>query len=101
MSHHISGDTRAQNLKANLPRAEAHEIDQALARLTGIGRTGMGTLFKVMALMHRDLPAPPGFEHRHTAAVDPAFITPIDGNVLINCPIQTLRSVWFPAKNLW
>ena len=55
--------TRAQNLKANLPRAEAHEIDQALARLTGIGRTGMGTLFKVMAFTHRDLPAPPGFEH--------------------------------------
>ena len=55
--------TRAQNLKANLPRAEAHEIDQALARLTGIGRTGMGTLFKVMAFTHRDLPSPPGFEH--------------------------------------
>ncbi len=55
--------TRAQNLKANLPRAEAHEIDQALARLTGIGRTGMGTLFKVMAFTHRDLPTPPGFEH--------------------------------------
>lgn len=55
--------TRAQNLKANLPRAEGHEIDQALARLTGIGRTGMGTLFKVMAFTHRDLPAPPGFEH--------------------------------------
>jgi hypothetical protein len=23
----------------------------------------MGTLFKVMAFMHRALPAPPGFEH--------------------------------------
>ena len=55
--------TRAQNLKANLPAAQAHEIDQALARLTGIGRTGMGTLFKVMAFTHRDLPTPPGFEH--------------------------------------
>ncbi len=55
--------TRAQSLKANLPPAQAHEIDQALARLTGIGRTGMGTLFKVMAFAHRDLPAPPGFEH--------------------------------------
>ena len=55
--------TRAQNLKANLPRAEAHDIDRALARLAGIGRTGMGTLFKVVALTHRDLPAPPGFEH--------------------------------------
>ena len=53
---------RAQTLKANLPRAQAHEIDQALARLTGIGRTGMGTLFKVMAFTHRDLAVPPGFE---------------------------------------
>jgi hypothetical protein len=25
---------------ANLPRAQAHEIDQALARLAGIGRAG-------------------------------------------------------------
>ena len=55
--------TRAQNLKTNLPRAEAHDIDQALARLTGIGRTGMGTLFKAMAFTHRGLPTPPGFEH--------------------------------------
>ena len=46
-----------------LPRAQAHEIDQALARLTGIGRTGMGTLFKAMAFTHRELPVPPGFEH--------------------------------------
>ncbi len=55
--------TRAQTLKANLPRPKAHEIDQALARLTGVGRTGMGTLFKTMAFAHRSLPAPPGFEH--------------------------------------
>jgi len=55
--------TRAETLKANLDRAKAHEIDQALARLTGIGRTGMGTLFKAMAFTHRSLPLPPGFEH--------------------------------------
>jgi NADH dehydrogenase [ubiquinone] 1 alpha subcomplex assembly factor 7 len=55
--------TRAETLKAHLDRAKAHEIDQALARLTGIGRTGMGTLFKAMAFTHRSLPVPPGFEH--------------------------------------
>jgi SAM-dependent MidA family methyltransferase len=55
--------TRAETLKANMPRAKAHEVDQALARLTGIGRTGMGTLFKAMAFTHKTLPVPPGFEH--------------------------------------
>jgi len=55
--------TRAETLKANLDRAKAHEIDQALARLTGIGRTGMGALFKAMAFAHRSLATPPGFEH--------------------------------------
>jgi hypothetical protein len=33
-----------------------------MARLTGFGRTGMGTLFKVMAVAHRSLGTPPGFE---------------------------------------
>lgn len=55
--------TRAETLKGNMARAKAHEIDQALARLTGIGRTGMGTLFKAMAFTHHSLPVPPGFEH--------------------------------------
>lgn len=55
-------DTRAQTLKANAPRAKAHEIDTAVARLTGAGRTGMGTLFKTMAVAHRSVGTPPGFE---------------------------------------
>jgi SAM-dependent MidA family methyltransferase len=55
-------ETRAQALKANLPRVKAHEIDAALARLTGTGRTGMGTLFKTIAFTHKTLSAPAGFE---------------------------------------
>jgi SAM-dependent MidA family methyltransferase len=55
-------DTRAQALKANLPRAKMHEIDAALARLTGHGRTGMGMLFKAVAFAHKTLSPPPGFE---------------------------------------
>jgi SAM-dependent MidA family methyltransferase len=55
-------DTRAETLRANASRAKAHEIDSALARLTGFGRTGMGALFKVMAVAHRSLGTPPGFE---------------------------------------
>lgn len=54
--------TRATTLKANASRAKAHEIDQALARLTGSGRTGMGSLFKVMALAHPTLGALPAFQ---------------------------------------
>jgi NADH dehydrogenase [ubiquinone] 1 alpha subcomplex assembly factor 7 len=55
-------DTRAETLRANASRAKAHEIDSALARLTGFGRTGMGALFKAMAVAHRSLGTPPGFE---------------------------------------
>jgi SAM-dependent MidA family methyltransferase len=55
-------DTRAETLRANATRAKAHEIDAAMARLTGFGRTGMGALFKAMAVAHRSLGALPGFE---------------------------------------
>jgi SAM-dependent MidA family methyltransferase len=58
--------TRAQTLKANAlansDRAKAHEIDSAMARLTGSGRTGMGSLFKALAVAHRSVGTPPGFE---------------------------------------
>jgi NADH dehydrogenase [ubiquinone] 1 alpha subcomplex assembly factor 7 len=53
--------TRAATLKANADRAKAHEIDTALARLTGSGRTGMGALFKVMTAAHPKAGTPPGF----------------------------------------
>ena len=38
------------------------EIDLALARLIGHGRTAMGTLFKAASYAHPSLGAPPGFE---------------------------------------
>jgi len=55
-------DTRAAQLKAKSERAKGHEIDAALARLTGSGRTGMGSLFKVAAITHPSMPPPPAFD---------------------------------------
>ncbi|HZQ13522.1 MAG TPA: SAM-dependent methyltransferase [Pseudolabrys sp.] len=54
--------TRAAALKAKAAPAAAAAIDTALARLTGHGRTGMGTLFKAAAYAHPQLGRPPGFE---------------------------------------
>jgi SAM-dependent MidA family methyltransferase len=56
-------ETRAAALKANAPsRAASADIDLALVRLTGHGRTGMGRLFKAMAFAHPSIGVPPGFE---------------------------------------
>lgn len=55
-------ETRAHTLKAKASRAVAAEVDAALARLIGHGRTGMGELFKVAAFAHPSVGAPPGFE---------------------------------------
>jgi NADH dehydrogenase [ubiquinone] 1 alpha subcomplex assembly factor 7 len=56
-------ETRAEKLKAKAATpAIAEQIDTALARLTGHGRTGMGTLFKAAAYAHPKLGTPPGFE---------------------------------------
>jgi NADH dehydrogenase [ubiquinone] 1 alpha subcomplex assembly factor 7 len=55
-------ETRAHTLKAKANRAAAAEIDAAMARLIGHGRTGMGELFKVAAFTHPSVGAPPGFE---------------------------------------
>jgi NADH dehydrogenase [ubiquinone] 1 alpha subcomplex assembly factor 7 len=55
-------DTRAAALKVSAPRTKAAEIDAALARLIGHGRTGMGQLFKAAAFAHPKFGTPPGFE---------------------------------------
>jgi len=55
-------ETRAATLKAKATRAAAAEIDAALARLIGHGRTGMGELFKAAAFAHHAVGVPPGFE---------------------------------------
>ena len=60
--HRLGIETRAATLKAKASRAVSAEIDAALARLTGHGRTGMGMLFKVAAFAHPAVGVPPGFE---------------------------------------
>jgi NADH dehydrogenase [ubiquinone] 1 alpha subcomplex assembly factor 7 len=57
----IGIDIRAAALKAVAP-AMATEIDASVARLTAGGGTGMGELFKVMALSHPALRSLPGFD---------------------------------------
>jgi SAM-dependent MidA family methyltransferase len=55
-------EARASALKARAPLDKALEVDAALRRLTQGGRTGMGELFKVMALGDPALGPLPGFE---------------------------------------
>jgi NADH dehydrogenase [ubiquinone] 1 alpha subcomplex assembly factor 7 len=55
-------ETRAATLKAKASPAAASQIDAALARLTGFGRTDMGRLFKAMAFAHHSLGVPPAFD---------------------------------------
>jgi SAM-dependent MidA family methyltransferase len=54
-------EARAGALKARAPAGKATDIDAALTRLTQGGRTGMGELFKAMALADPKLGALPGF----------------------------------------
>jgi SAM-dependent MidA family methyltransferase len=56
-------ESRAAALKKNTPtRAAVADIDLALSRLIGHGRTDMGELFKAMAFAHASVGVPPGFE---------------------------------------
>jgi SAM-dependent MidA family methyltransferase len=58
---------RAQALAAKASPAQAAAIAAAVARLTEPTATGMGHLFKVLALSHPGLPPLPGFDlHRLT-----------------------------------
>lgn len=53
-------ETRASALKARATPAQAADIDRALERLTERGPTGMGDLFKVLAVTHDGIDAVPG-----------------------------------------
>lgn len=53
---------RAQALSARATPEQAAAISAAFDRLTETGATGMGELFKVLALSHPGLPALPGFD---------------------------------------
>jgi SAM-dependent MidA family methyltransferase len=55
-------EQRATSLKAKNANAPASDIDAALSRLIGEGRTGMGALFKAAAFAHPAFGVPPGFE---------------------------------------
>ncbi|WP_312897000.1 class I SAM-dependent methyltransferase [Microvirga soli] len=53
-------EARAEALKARATPAQAADIDQALARLTERGATGMGELFKALAVTHEAIQTVPG-----------------------------------------
>jgi len=53
-------EARASSLKARATPAQCTDIDAALSRLTERGDKGMGDLFKVLAVTHKDLEAVPG-----------------------------------------
>ena len=55
-------EARVAKLKQHANVAQAADIDVSFARLIGDGKEAMGTLFKVMAFAHPELPAPPGFD---------------------------------------
>jgi SAM-dependent MidA family methyltransferase len=60
----IGIETRATALqKKAASRAAAADVDAALARLIGLGRTGMGEMFKVACFAHTSVGVPPGFDH--------------------------------------
>jgi SAM-dependent MidA family methyltransferase len=60
--HQLGIESRATALKARATPAQAADVDAAWLRLTEGGSTGMGELFKVMALADGRLGALPGFE---------------------------------------
>lgn len=56
-------EARASSLKNRATPEQAADIDSALARLTERGATGMGELFKVLAVTHESIEAVPGLPH--------------------------------------
>ena len=56
-------ERRAAALRSHATERQQADVDAALRRLAGSGdpREVMGDLFKVMAIVHPDLPDPPGF----------------------------------------
>ena len=55
-------DKRAAALKAYASPEKGGEIDSACQRLLGESKTGMGKLFKALAITHPDIKTVPGFE---------------------------------------
>jgi NADH dehydrogenase [ubiquinone] 1 alpha subcomplex assembly factor 7 len=55
-------EQRATSLKSLVPPEKAAEIDSAVKRLLGEGRTEMGSLFKAIGIAHPSLGILPGFQ---------------------------------------
>jgi len=55
-------ETRAATLRARALPSAAEQIDSAVSRLTGYGRSQMGGLFKAVAFAQRALGTPPAFD---------------------------------------
>jgi len=55
-------EKRAAALKTYASPEKGAEIDSACQRLLGQNRTGMGRLFKALAITHPDMKTVPGFE---------------------------------------
>jgi SAM-dependent MidA family methyltransferase len=63
-------ETRAVTLMAKASHEVSEDISGALKRLTGGGRGGMGTLFKVLGLSGANLPSLPGLSDNEQPAGD-------------------------------
>jgi SAM-dependent MidA family methyltransferase len=53
-------EPRAESLKRKATAAQSQDIDEAVERLSGVGRSGMGELFKVLGLSHPAMTQLPG-----------------------------------------
>ena len=60
--HRLGIEARAETLKAGANARTRAEIDSAVARLTSMGETGMGRMFKVLGFADRSFPPLPGFD---------------------------------------
>ena len=69
-------ETRAEALKKGAPLAKNAEVNSALARLTSEQGTGMGKLFKAIAVADPKLGELPGFEKE---PVEPTRTPPLLG----------------------
>jgi len=66
-------ETRAVTLMAKASHAVSEDISGALKRLTGFGRGGMGSMFKVLAISEPHLTSLAGFEdEKQSAKAEPS-----------------------------
>ena len=64
-------ETRASTLQAKATEQVAHDITGALQRLIGGGRSGMGSMFKVLGVSHPSIATLAGLSDQGAARVEP------------------------------